>query len=104
MYQNPPWVNASNQFFVFNVESIRGFKSTFVAICYDTSHPFGFTSIIKWTHLDIIKLIVTTLSNQDKKVAFIQVDEYVALSTYSEFIRTCHNMNIIVQNTGGDVS
>ena len=37
----------------FNVESIRGFTSTFVAICSDTSYPFGFTSRRKLTPFDI---------------------------------------------------
>ena len=30
--------------------------------------------------------------------------EDVALEISYEFMRTCHNMNIIVQNTGGDES
>ena len=42
--------------------------------------------------------------NQDKKVAFIRVDEDGALPRSSEFMRTCHKMNIIVQTTGGDAS
>ena len=42
--------------------------------------------------------------NQNKKVLFIQVDQDVALARYSEFTKTCHNMNIIVQITGGDSS
>ena len=42
--------------------------------------------------------------NQDKKVAFIQVDEYLALVRSSEFIKTFHNIDIIVQTTGVDVS
>ena len=36
---------------------------------------------------------VTTLRNQYKKVAFIQMDEYLALTRYSELMKTCHNMN-----------
>ena len=44
------------------------------------------------------------MRNQDKKVAFISVDEYVALERSYEFMKTCHNMNIIVQTTGGDAS
>ena len=32
------------------------------------------------------------------------MDEYGALSRYSESMKTCHNMNIIVQTTGGDSS
>ena len=42
------------------------------------------------------------MRNQDKKVAFIRVDEYGALEISSEFMKTYHNMNIMVQNTGGD--
>ena len=91
-------------FAFFNVESIRGFTSTFVAICSATSYPFGFPSRSKLPPLDILKFLVITLRNQDKKVAFIRVDEDGALSRSSEFMRTCHNMNIIVQTSGGDAS
>ena len=38
-------------------------ERTFVAICSDTSYPFGFTSIIKLTPIDILKLPVTALWN-----------------------------------------
>ena len=48
--------------------------------------------------------VLTTLRNQDKKVAFIRVDEDGALARSSEFMKTCHNMNTIVQTTGGDDS
>ena len=61
-------------FAFFNVESIRGFTSTFVAICSATSYSFGFPSRSKCAPLDILKFIVTTLRNQDKNVAFIRVD------------------------------
>ena len=37
--------------------------------------------------------------NQDKKVAFIPVDEDGALEISPEFMKTCHNINIIVQTT-----
>ena len=50
-------------FSFFNVERIREFTSTFVAICSATSYNFGFSSIRKLPHLDILKFIVTTLSN-----------------------------------------
>ena len=36
------------------------------------------------------------------KVALIRVDEDGALEKSSEFIKTCHNINIIVQTTDGD--
>ena len=54
----------------FNVEIIHGFTVTFVAICSDTSYPFGFTYIIKLTPLEILKFLVTTVRNKDKKVAY----------------------------------
>ena len=63
-----------------------------------------FPSRSKRPPLEIIKCFVTTLRNQDKKVAFILVDEDGALTRSSEFINTCHNMNIIVQTTSGDAS
>ena len=89
-------------FAFFNVESICGFTSTFVTICSATSYPFGFTSRSKRPPLDILKFMVTKLRNQDKKVALIRVYEDGALAISSEFMKTCHNMNIIVQNTGAD--
>ena len=51
--------------------------------------------------LDILKFLVTTLRNQDLKVSFIRVDEDGELARSSEFMKTCHSMNIIVQTTGG---
>ena len=77
---------------------------TFVAICYATPYLFLFPPRSKRPPLDLIEFLVTTLRNQDKKVASIQVDEDGALARYSEFMKTCHNMNIIVQTTGGDES
>ena len=91
-------------FAFFNVEIIRAFNSTFVAICSSNSHPFGFLSRRKLPYLEILKFLVTTLRNQDKKVAFIQVDEDVGLERSSELMRTCQNMNTIVQNIGGYAS
>ena len=60
-------------FAFLNVESIRGLTSNFVAIRSTTSCPFGFPSISNLPPLDILKFLVTTLINQDKKVAFIRV-------------------------------
>ena len=91
-------------FAFFNIESIRGFTSTFVDICSATSYPFGLPSKSKRPPLDILKFLVTTLRNQDEKFAFIRVDEDCALARSSELMSTCHNMNIIVQTTGGYAS
>ena len=91
-------------FAFFNAGIIRGFTSTFVAIYSATSYPFGFPSRSKRIPLDILKILVSTLKNQDKKVAFIRVDEDGELVRCSEFIKTCHNMNIMVQNIGGNAS
>ena len=41
------------------------------------------------------------MRKQDHKVALIQVEEGGALEKSSEFMRTCHDMNIIVQTTDG---
>ena len=87
-------------FAFFNVESIRVLTSTSVAVCFATSYPFGFPSRSKRPPLDILKYLVTILIYQDKKVEFIRVDEDGALARSSEFIRTFHNMNIVVQTTG----
>ena len=91
-------------FAFFNVESICGFTSTFLAICSATSCPFVLPSRSNRPPIDILKFLVTTLINQDKKIAFIRVDEDGALARSSEFMRTCHNMNIIFQTTGGYAS
>ena len=91
-------------FAFFNVESICGFTSTFVAIFSATSYPFGFPYRSKRPPLDILKFLVTTLRNQDNKVQFIRLDEDGALARTSEFMWTCPNMNIIVQTTDGDAS
>ena len=88
----------------FNIESIRGFASNFAYICSATLYPIGLPPRSKRPPLYILKLLVTTFINQDKTVAFIREDEDGALSRSSEFMNTCHNMNIIVQNTGGDAS
>ena len=71
---------------------------------FSSSYPFGFTSRSKRPPLDILKFIITTLRNQDKKFAFIRVDKYGDIARYYESMNTCHNMNIIVQNTGGYTS
>ena len=88
----------------YNVESIFVFTSNFVAICSATSYPFGFTSISKRTPIDTLKRFVATLGNQDIKFSFIRVDEDGALGRSYEFMKTCHNMDIIVQTTGKDAS
>ena len=73
---SPPGFMLQMDFASFNIESIRGFTSTFVAIYSATSHPFGFPSRSKRPPLDILEFIVTTLMNQHKKVALIRVYEY----------------------------
>ena len=89
-------------FAFFKVEIIRGFTSTFVDICYANSYLFGFSSRSKFPPLDILKFLVATFRNQYKKVALIRVDEDGSLSRSSEFMKTFHNMNIIVKTTGVD--
>ena len=55
MSRIPPLGSCFKWVFRFsNIESIHGFTSTFVDICYATSHPFGFTSINKHPLLDIL--------------------------------------------------
>ena len=91
-------------FEICNDEMIRGFTSTFVVICSANSYPFWFPSRRKSWPLDILKCVVTVLKNWNKKVASIRVDEYTELARSSEYMTTCHNMNIIIQNSGGDAS
>ena len=91
-------------FAFFNVESIWVFNSTFVAICFATSHPFGFPSRNNYPPFEILKFLVFTLINYDNKVALIRVDVDGALARSYEFMKKCHNMNIIVKTTGGDAS
>ena len=91
-------------YFAFlNVESIRGFSSTFVAIFSATSYPFDLKPRSKRPPLDILKLIFTAFINQDKKASFVLVDEDTALVISSYFVRTYHNNKITVQTNGGDV-
>ena len=91
-------------FAFFNVENIHVLTSTFLAICSATSYPFGLPSRSKRPSLHILKLLVTILINQDKKVTFVIVDEDGELERSYEFMRTCHNMSIIVQTTCGYAS
>ena len=65
-------------------------------------YPLGFPYGSKLPPLGILKFLVDTLLNQGKKVSFNLVDEDGALARSSEFMRTCNNMNIIVQIIGGD--
>ena len=102
--ETSPWLMLQMDFSFFNVEIIREFNSTFVAICSATSYPFIFTSRSKHSDIGILKFLVNILSNQDKKVVFIRVDKDVAQSRYFEFMKTCHNMNILVQTKGGYAS
>ena len=64
--------------------------------------PFVFTPRSKRPPLDILNFLFNKLRNQDNKVAFIRVDEDVALERYYEFMSKCHNINIIVKTTGED--
>ena len=50
-----------------------------------------------------MKFIVGTLSNQDNKCPLVRVDEDEGLAISSKFMKTCHNVNAIVQTTGGGV-
>ena len=66
------------------------------------NNPLDFRPEANIHLLKSLKFPVNTLRNQDNKVAFVQVDEDGALARSSEFMKTCHSMNIIVQTTGGD--
>ena len=59
--------------------------------------PLYFHPESKYLPLDILKCLVTTLRNQDKKVALIQVYEDGALARSSEFTNKFHNISTIVQ-------
>ena len=61
-------------FAFFNFEVIFGFNPTYIAVFSANSYPFGFTFRSEYPPLDILKFLVTTLRNQDKKVALIRVD------------------------------
>ena len=66
--------------------------------------PLWIISKIKRPSIDILKFLVAKKTNQDIKVAFILVGENGALEKSSESMETCRNMNVTLQNTGGDVS
>ena len=88
-------------FSLFNIERIHGFHSNSLTICTVTSHPFGLQSRRKISPIDILKCLVTKLSNQNKKITFIRVDGDVVLERSSEFMKTFHRMNTIVHTIGG---
>ena len=75
-----------------------------MGICAANSYPFVFPSRRKCPPLDILKFLATTLRNQDNTFVFIRVDEDGAPEISSKKAKKCHNMNIIVQTIGGDVS
>ena len=75
-----------------------------MAICCATLYPFVFPPISKRLPLDNLNFLVTTLRNKYKKFAFILVDEDESLAISYGFMKTFHNMNIIVQTTGVDTS
>ena len=89
-------------FAFFNVESIHGFTAIVLAKLSATLRLFVLPSRNKLPPIYILKCIVTTLIDRYKKLSFIRVDEDVALARSSELMRTCHNVNIIFQTTGGD--
>ena len=91
--KSPPGFMLQMDFDFFNVERIHGFTLIFVAICSDTSYPFGFPSRSKCPPLEIINFFVTTLINQDRKVVFVRVDEDRALAISYQFMKKRHNMN-----------
>ena len=97
----PPKLMLQMDFQFFNVESICGFTSTFVAICYATSYIFGFISRSKKPPLETFKFLFNALRNKDKKVSFIRLYADGALARFSEFMRKRHNMNIIFQTNSG---
>ena len=88
-------------FSFLNAEIIRVFTLNLLAVWSSPSYPFVFPTRIKRRTFDILKLISTALSNQYNKFAFIIVDKDGALARSSGFISKCHNMNIVVQTTGG---
>ena len=66
-----------------NVENNRGFTSTVVSICSDTSCPFGVPPRRKCPYLEILKLPVAELNNKDNKFALVLLDEDVSLEISS---------------------
>ena len=70
-----PGFMLQTDFAFFNVERIRGFASTLVAICSASSYLSELPYISKHPPLDTLKFLVTALINQDKKAAFIRIEE-----------------------------
>ena len=98
-----PWFHASDGFFVFQCWKHPCIYLDSLDICSATSYHFGCPYRSKCPPLDILKFLVTAFINQYKKVAFIRVNEDIALARYSNLMKIYHNMNIIVQNMVGDV-
>ena len=99
-----PLIMLKMGFYLFNVERIHEFTSTFVVIYSSTSYHFGFPSRNKRPHLYTLLLFVTTLINKYNKFAFIRLYEDFSLAGSSSSTRTCHYMKNLVQTTGGDTS
>ena len=70
-----PEIMLQMYFLFLSAEIICGFTSIFVDMCYVDPFPFGFSFRIKWPPLDILKLVITTLSNEYNKVAFVRVEK-----------------------------
>ena len=79
----PPGFMLQMYLYFFKFEDIHGMTYIFVKICYFTSYNFGFPSRSNRIPLDTLDVLVTSLINQYKKVAFIIIDYYDALSISS---------------------
>ena len=85
----------------FNVWNICGFTSTPISIWFRTSYTFVFTTRSKYPILDIILFIVNVIHKQENKLTYSRVYNNGTLSSYTDFMNTWNNINIIVKTTGG---
>ena len=79
----PPGFMLQMYLYFFNFENIHRMTYIFVAMCYSTSYNFGFPSRSNRLPLDTIDVLVAAMIDKYKKVVFIIIYEYYALSTSS---------------------
>jgi len=92
-------------FAFLNEASIRGFTSYLSCDCVSTKYSFKFCTRSKRAPVDIIRWIVTTLSQQGKTVNFVRFDEGGELARSHEISKMLvEEYKILMQTTGGYAS
>lgn len=92
-------------FAFMNKPSIRGFSSYLTFICVSTKYTFRFCSRSKRAPKELIRWVLNTLQNQNKKTNFIRFDEGGELARCEEIPKMLvEEFGITMQTTGGYAS